>query len=284
MKQAFFWAEEEKRCLLCPHRCIVPEGKISRCGVRKNIGGVLYSLNYGKVLAAALDPIEKKPLYRFYPGSKIFSVGTFGCNFDCAFCQNHSLVHAMQENAALLFPKTSPEQLVSQALQTNSIGIAFTYNEPTVWYEYIADTAPLAKQAGLKTVLVTNGFIEEVPLTKILPVIDAMNIDLKAFSQDYYAKLCKGSVEPVLRSIRLAAKHCHVEVTCLVIEGKNSEANQMEQLASELANISTDIPLHISAFYPAYKMQDTPPTAPARILQLCKIAKKQLTFVFPGNI
>ena len=299
MKEAEFWKKESSflkneddkiRCLLCPHRCLIKEGQISRCLSRKNIGGKLYSLNYGKVLGAALDPIEKKPLYHFYPSSYIFSVGTFGCNFDCLFCQNHFLVHSVpieektEKKPNNYRDEVSPEELIEAVLKTPSIGIAFTYNEPTVWYEYIKDVLPLAKEKYLKTVLVTNGFIEEEPLHGILPMVDAMNIDLKSFSPQFYTKVCKGKIEPVINTIKRAASEIHVEVTCLVIEGYNSGDDEMEALSQMLSKIRPDIPLHISAFYPAYKMRDKPPTRPETIRHLCKTAQRNLKYVYPGNI
>lgn len=299
MKEAEFWKKESSflknednkiRCLLCPHRCLIKEGQSSRCLSRKNMGGKLYSLNYGKVLGAALDPIEKKPLYRFYPSTYIFSVGTFGCNFDCLFCQNHSLVHSVpieektEKKPNNYRDEVSPEELIGAVLKTPSIGIAFTYNEPTVWYEYIKDVLPLAKEKDLKTVLVTNGFIEEEPLHKILPMVDAMNIDLKSFSPQFYTKVCKGKIEPVINTIKKAASEIHVEVTCLVIEGYNSGDDEMEALSQMLSKIRPDIPLHISAFYPAYKMRDKPPTRPETIKHLCKTAQRNLKYVYPGNI
>ena len=299
MKEAEFWKNESSfleneddkiRCLLCPHRCLIKEGQSSRCLSRKNIGGKLYSLNYGKVLGAALDPIEKKPLYRFYPSSYIFSVGTFGCNFDCLFCQNHSLVHSVpieektEKKPNNYRDEVSPEELIGAVLKTPSIGIAFTYNEPTVWYEYIKDVLPLAKEKDLKTVLVTNGFIEEEPLHGILPMVDAMNIDLKSFSPQFYTKVCKGKIEPVINTIKRAASEIHVEVTCLVIEGYNSGDDEMEALSQMLSKIRPDIPLHISAFYPAYKMKDKAPTRPETIRHLCKTAQRNLKYVYPGNI
>jgi len=299
MKEAEFWKKESSfleneddkiRCLLCPHRCLIKEGQSSRCLSRKNIGGKLYSLNYGKVLGAALDPIEKKPLYRFYPSSYIFSVGTFGCNFDCLFCQNHSLVHSVpieektEKKPNNYRDEVSPEELIGAVLKTPSIGIAFTYNEPTVWYEYIKDVLPLAKEKDLKTVLVTNGFIEEEPLQGILPMVDAMNIDLKSFSPQFYTKVCKGKIEPVINTIKKAASEIHLEVTCLVIEGYNSGDDEMEALSQMLSKIRPDIPLHISAFYPAYKMRDKLPTKPETIRHLCKTAQRNLKYVYPGNI
>ena len=299
MKEAEFWKKESSfleneddkiRCLLCPHRCLIKEGQSSRCLSRKNMGGKLYSLNYGKVLGAAIDPIEKKPLYRFYPSSYIFSVGTFGCNFDCLFCQNHSLVHSVpieektEKKPNNYRDEVSPEELIGAVLKTPSIGIAFTYNEPTVWYEYIKDVLPLAKEKDLKTVLVTNGFIEEEPFKKILPMVDAMNIDLKSFSPQFYTKVCKGKIEPVINTIKRAASEIHVEVTCLVIEGYNSGDDEMEDLSQRLSKIRPDIPLHISAFYPAYKMRDKPPTRPETIKHLCKTAQRNLKYVYPGNI
>ncbi|MFA6669794.1 MAG: radical SAM protein, partial [Bacillota bacterium] len=197
------------RCFLCPHGCVLKPGQTGRCSVRRNKGGVLYSLNYGKVTACNVDPIEKKPLYHFYPGSRILSVGSFGCNLKCGFCQNHAIAHGTPGTVFV-----SPEGLADRAASAeDNIGIAYTYNEPSIWYEYVLDTARIARERGLKNVLVTNGYIGIKALEQLLPFIDALNIDVKAFSDAYYDSICSGRLSPVLDTVKAAAGRCHVEVT-----------------------------------------------------------------------
>lgn len=269
-------------CTLCPHRCDIPEGKTGRCRARSNQNGVIVCSNYGKLTALALDPIEKKPLARFYPGSRILSVGSYGCNLRCPFCQNSEIAMA---NASIPTVTASPEQLVRQAeelIPQGNIGLAFTYNEPLISYEYVLDCAKLAREHGLKTVLVTNGTICKEPLLKLLPYLDAMNIDLKGFTQQYY-DMVGGDLETVKETISLAAKHCHVEVTTLVIPGENDRTEEMEALASWLASVDPNIPLHISRFFPQYKMLDRPPTSVETIYRLRDVAAKHLRYVYTGN-
>lgn len=267
-------------CLLCPKHCHIAEGKTGLCLVRKNIEGVLISLNYGACSCGALDPIEKKPLIHFMPGSHIFSVGSMGCNFSCSFCQNHNFVHGGQALETI-----TPADVVDQAikLKPNNIGIAYTYSEPTVWYEFVYDTAVLAKKAGLKNVLVTNGYIEQTPLKKILPYIDAMNIDIKAFRKAFYTDVCRGELEHVKRTVTIAANQTHVEITTLVIPGLNDSVDEIRELAEWLSKISPQIPLHLTRYFPCHEM--IIPATPIQTLErLQKIASHYLQHVYLGNV
>ena len=269
-------------CTLCPHRCDIPEGRTGLCRARSNTGGAIVCGSYGRLTSLSLDPIEKKPLARFYPGSLILSAGSYGCNLRCPFCQNSEI--SMADGSAQTV-YVSPEQLVEKALELvpqGNIGIAFTYNEPLIGYEYVRDCAALAREHGLKTVLVTNGMICREPLLKLLPDIDAMNIDLKGFTQDFYKKL-GGDLETVKQTIMLAAKRCHVEVTTLVIPGENDGADEMDALSAWLSSVDPGIPLHISRFFPRYKMADKSPTPIETIYRLRDAAQKHLCFVYTGN-
>jgi pyruvate formate lyase activating enzyme len=248
-----------------------------------NVRGEVISENYGKITGFALDPIEKKPLYHFYPGSKILSVGSYGCNLNCPFCQNCdiSMVGAGEIETA----EISNEELVDRALDLKdrgNIGIAYTYNEPLIGYEFVRDVATLARSKGLKNVVVTNGYINEEPLKRLLPVIDAFNIDLKGFTEEYYHKL-RGDLETVKRSIKLASEQCHVEVTTLIVPGENDTEEEMRELSSWLASINPNIALHISRFFPRWQMQDKDATPVGQIFRLSKIAKNKLTYVHEGN-
>lgn len=272
------------RCDICPHRCALEEGQVGLCRARSNRGGVIVSENYGLVTSISLDPIEKKPLYRFYPGSYILSVGSFGCNFHCQFCQNHRISMTGKEQADCWY--LPPDELVDKALMLvdrGNIGLAFTYNEPLVGYEYVYDCAFLAREKNLKNVLVTNGYINEGPLLRLLPLIDAMNIDLKSFKPGFYQRI-GGNLEDVKRTIILCAAHCHVEVTTLIIPGENDSEEEMRELAGWLASVDPDIPLHISRFFPCYQMTDKRPTSPRKVYALADIAKKILHYVYVGNI
>ena len=279
---AKYWSNIDGKveCRLCPHGCKIGEDAVGICRARKNIGGELHTLNYGLVSSIALDPIEKKPLYHFYPGTYILSVGTFGCNFKCSFCQNWEIAH---DNPDLYVVTT--EQLVKEAKDLdNCLGIAFTYNEPSVWYEFVYDTCVLSKEAGLKNVLVSNGFISEEPLSDLLPYVDAMNIDVKAFTDRYYKELCKGNLEDVKRTVEIASKECHVEVTTLVLPGLNDAVEEIGEMSRWLASVNETIPLHLSRFFPNYKMKDLPPTLKETLLKAKEEAEKHLRFVHLGNV
>ena len=269
-------------CEICPHHCQLAVGEVGRCRARVNDGKKITALNYGKLTSVALDPIEKKPLYKFFPGSRILSVGSYGCNLNCPFCQNFEI--SMADST---FPtrNVTPEQLVALAQELvpqKNIGVAFTYNEPFISYEFVRDTSNLLKAVGLKSVLVTNGTVAPAALKKILPLIDAMNIDLKGFSQEIYSKL-GGDFETVRKTIATAAQSCHVEVTTLIVPTMNDSADEMNREAQWLATISKDIPLHISRFFPRYKVTNLPPTPVDKIYELVDVARRHLNFVFPGN-
>lgn len=279
------------KCHVCFRHCVLEEGKIGFCGARTVRDGKVVAYNYGKVSGLALDPIEKKPLNNFFPGSYILSVGSFGCNLRCPFCQNNDIswseeARIFAENAKVV----SPEELVEAALDTRTqgnIGIAFTYNEPLVGYEFVFDTAKLAKEHGLKTVLVSNGTAEPTVLAEIVPYIDAMNIDLKGFTDEYYDKLLGGSRKQVMDFISEAVKHCHVELTTLIIPGENDSEEEMRKMSVwihglEAAN-GKNIPLHISRFFPRFKMTDRDATDVRKVYRLAEVAREELEIVYTGN-
>ena len=287
---ARWWIPEEDRavrCLLCPRQCRIAEGKRGWCGVRENRGGGLFSLVYGYPVALQNDPIEKKPLYHFLPRTRIFSVGTLGCNLGCVFCQNDSLSAQVPHDGMNLrfFP---PEELVDLALQQHCQSIAFTYNEPTVFAEYAADTAVLAHKAGLKTVFVTNGFISPEAAREIYPHIDAANIDMKGFSEEFYASMCRASLQPVLDAVKLF--HCglgkHVELTNLVIPGKNDAPEMIDAWLDWVeAKLGFETPLHFSAYHPAFQFRSAPPTPPELLRKIGRHAESRgFKFVHLGNI
>lgn len=290
-KKAMFYKERSDgrvHCVLCPHNCIIHEDRVGICGVRKNMNGKLYSLNYSQIASMALDPIEKKPLYHFHPGSNIFSVGSLGCNFSCPFCQNHTISKVDVSDMDSKTVYTSSEELVEKALSLKSrgnIGIAYTYNEPSIWYEFVYDTAKLAKEKGLVNVMVTNGYLNPEPLRELLPFLDAMNIDLKAFNQDFYKNLVNGELEAVKGTIELATKaSTHVEVTTLVIPDLNDSPHEIEEMCRWLASLNPEIPLHLSRYFPRYEMRDKEPTSHRFLLYLADIARKHLKYVHLGNV
>lgn len=285
MKEArFYTSEREKvRCLLCPRRCLLAGGQEGVCGVRLAQDGKLYTANYGLCAAAHWDPVEKKPLYHFYPGQSIFSLGTFGCNLHCSFCQNWNLARGKQidggtsitpeEVLAILRRRGSPEKV---------LGVAYTYNEPTIWYEFVFDTARLLKQHHYRNVLVTNGYIEPEPLAELLPFIDAVNVDVKGFNDTFYREYCCGTLEPVLAAVERFAAACHIEVTCLLIPGANDNPNEIENLSRWLAAISPDLPLHLSRYFPAHRL-NLPPTPRSTMETAREIARRHLRYVYLGN-
>ena len=273
---------EKKICEICPKHCRLAVGEVGFCRARINDGEKITALNYGAVTSLALDPIEKKPLYKFFPGSRILSVGSYGCNLNCPFCQNFEISMA---DSTFPTKKILPAQLVALAAELTeqkNIGVAFTYNEPFISYEFVRDTSELLKARGLKSVLVTNGTVAPAALKKILPLIDAMNIDLKGFSQKIYS-LLGGDFETVRRTIELSAQSCHVEVTTLIVPTMNDSSEEMNLEAAWLAKISKDIPLHISRFFPRYKVRNLPPTPVEKIYELVEVAKGHLNFVYAGN-
>ena len=271
------------RCELCFHHCVLDVGQIGLCRARACQDGKIVSLNYGKLTSLALDPIEKKPLRRFHPGSLILSVGSFGCNLRCPFCQNHEI--SMAGDSGIQTVEVSPEQLAAKAAELvpqGNIGVAYTYNEPLIGYEYVQNCAALVHEQGMINVLVTNGTVEEEPWRALLPLIDAANIDLKGFTPAWYRRL-GGDLETVKRSIALAAERCHVEVTTLLIPRENDSEEEIRELARWLASISPEIPLHLSRFFPRYRMLDRPPAPVEQVCRLAETARGYLSYVYTGN-
>lgn len=265
-------------CTLCPQHCKLREGQPGLCKVRGHRNGEVVSLTYGEAAAWHLDPIEKKPLYHFYPGSWIFSVGAYGCNLRCFFCQNYEISQKFERGH-----KVTPEQLAELALRDESIGLCFTYSEPLVWYEMIADTAPLVKKQGGKVVLVSNGIIEGKHLEEIIPFLDAANIDIKAFSEEFYRKYTGGKLSWVLDTVKRLIGRVHTEVTTLVIPTLNDSPEEIEGLARWLAGLKVPVAWHLSKYYPRYK-SDIPPTDEKKLLELREIAKDYLPYVYLGNM
>jgi pyruvate formate lyase activating enzyme len=267
------------KCLLCPAECVLTEGKVGICGSRFNRGGQLMTDNFGELVTACYDPIEKKPLYHFYPGSTIFSTGANGCNFSCDNCQNWEI---SQTRVATQF--VPPEGLLDLARRNDSIGVAFTYTEPMIWFEYILQAGRLIKESGLKNVLVTNGYVNREPLEELLPLIDAANIDLKGMNPRFYKRVCKGKLEPVLNNVRLSYEAgVHIEITNLVIPEMNDSDSDFMALIDFVADVSKSIPLHFSAYYPTFKMTK-PPTPISSLLRAYELAAAKLDYVYLGNV
>lgn len=272
-------------CPVCMHRCCLEEGQRGLCGARKNEGGRILCGNYGKVTSLALDPIEKKPLKMFKPGSLVLSVGSYGCNLSCPFCQNHSISMAGRTGALPETVDVSPEVLAEKADQLKGFGntgLAFTYNEPLVGWEYVRDTARLVKERGMDNILVTNGSASAEVLEELLPYVDAMNIDLKGFRQEYYRKL-GGDLEMVKEFIARAARSCHVELTTLIVPGENDLPEEMEREAMWIRSVGEEIPLHVTRFFPRYRMTGREATDTAKVYSLAEQARKYLKYVFVGN-
>jgi pyruvate formate lyase activating enzyme len=276
------YENNKTECLLCPHFCKLDRGKTGICGVRKNTGKQIELTTYGVISGHAFDPVEKKPLYHFFPGSGILSIGSYGCNMRCDFCQNF---HISQNIPVSYGKQITPGQLVDEAIKTkNNIGIAFTYNEPVIWYEYIRDVAIAVKREGLHTVLVSNGFVNSAPLEEITGFIDAFNIDLKAFNNNFYRKLTGSDIEPVKNSIKqIARSGNHLEITTLIIPGENDTEKEMAQQVEWIADeAGTDVPLHLSRYFPTYH-RDNPATPDDLLLRLFEIASSRLNYVYMGN-
>lgn len=275
-------------CQLCPHFCQIKPDQVGICKVRKNVAGKLYSMNYGVVSAAALDPIEKKPLYDFYPGSHIFSIGSVGCNLKCVFCQNWQIATACDEAVRNADKNIPPEAILDAALKlvpNGNIGVAYTYNEPTVWFEYMRDIAALVKENNLKNVMVSNGFINPDPLNVLLELIDAFNIDLKGYSNDFYKRMTKSELDPVLRTLETIARNGnHLEIAYLVIPGENDDPKKFREITEWLKeHVGENATLHINRYFPNYKLQ-TPPTSLESLHELADIAKSLLPRVHIGNV
>ncbi|MBM3497287.1 MAG: AmmeMemoRadiSam system radical SAM enzyme [Armatimonadetes bacterium] len=281
-REAEFWSSEDGRirCALCPHRCLIAEGKRGLCGVRENQGGALVPLTYGRVTGAHLDPIEKKPLYHFHPGTWVLSIGSWGCNLSCDFCQNWHIADGEVPGSRLL-PQAAAA-LAERERANGNLGLAFTYNEPLIWFEYVLDTCRAVHERGLKNVLVTNGEIEPEPLEALLPHVDAMNVDIKAMGEGFYRRLCHGPHAPPRRTVERAFGRCHVEVTNLLIPGENDSAEQVGALVDWAAGVSDRLPVHFSRYHPAHKL--TVPATPRSSLERAyRLAREKLKYVYIGN-
>ncbi len=278
-------------CGVCFRHCQIAEGRLGFCGSRIARNGSVEAFNYGRITSLALDPIEKKPLRRFCPGSMILSVGSFGCNLRCPFCQNHEISWSEQARAFAKTAETiSPEALADlayRARQRGNIGVAFTYNEPLVGYEFVRDTARLVKEKGMQNVMVTNGTAELSVLGELAPVIDAMNIDLKGFSDRWYRDVLGGDLRQVMAFIEAAVRTCHVELTTLIVPGENDSEAQMRELSRWVSRLKNpdgeDVPLHISRFFPRFHMQDRNATDVRTVYRLAQIARESLQYVYTGN-
>jgi pyruvate formate lyase activating enzyme len=283
------------KCGVCFRHCDIPEGGTGFCGARTCEGGTVRPANYGMLTSLALDPIEKKPLSRFRPGSMILSAGSFGCNLRCPFCQNHQI--SWSDEAFSLAKRAEyvpPEELARIAASLRdrgNIGLAFTYNEPLIGYEYVRDAAKLIREAGMVNVMVTNGTAELSAYSELAPYIDAMNIDLKGFTEHYYKDLLKGNLETVKSLISDAVRHCHVELTTLIIPGENDSEDEMREMCGWIAGlknaagetIGRDIPLHVSRFHPCFHMTDRLATDVGKVYRLAEVAREKLKFVYTGN-
>ncbi|RKZ31394.1 AmmeMemoRadiSam system radical SAM enzyme [bacterium] len=279
--EAMFWESLENnmvQCKLCPHNCRIKPNDSGICRIRGNIDGKLYATGYAETTSLAMDPIEKKPLFHFKPGSYILSVAPNGCNLCCKWCQNWEISQSKVNTQHI-----DPDVLITIALGERANGIAFTYSEPLIWYEYIIDVAKQGHSRNLSMVAVTNGYINPEPLEKILPYIDAFNIDLKSMNPEVYKKHIGGKLEPVLETIKIAAKYKLVEITYLIIPTINDMEKEIHRLVDFIAEVNPDIPLHFSRYYPSYQF-DVPPTSPEILMKAYQIAKQKLSYVYIGNL
>jgi len=289
MKEALFFEainNQTVTCHLCPHECRIPEGHRGICAVRQNTKGRLYSLVYEKVIAEHVDPIEKKPLFHFYPGSKSYSIATAGCNFRCRHCQN-SAISQMPHNGDMLVGRLcNPAEIVSKAQAADCKSISYTYTEPTIYFEYAYETARIASQNGLKNVFVTNGYINSPPLNEIAPYLHAANVDLKSFSDSFYKEICGARLQPVLDAICLYKQlGIWIEITTLIIPGYNDSVPELQRIASFIAHVGNDIPWHVTAFFPTYQLVDCPKTSFEQLMLAREIGLNAgLRYVYTGNI
>lgn len=289
MQEAMFYNKakgKEAQCYLCAHNCKIALGQFGFCGVRQNIQGVLNTLVYAEVIAANVDPIEKKPLYHFLPGSMSFSIATVGCNFRCGFCQNWQISQVSGQDNAREVYKLMPERIVEEAKKNHCQSISYTYTEPTIFFEYAYDIAKVAKQAGLKNIFVTNGYMSREALETISPYLDAANIDLKSFREKFYVENCKGHLQPVLDSIKLAKKlGVWIEITTLIIPGYNDSVSELSDIAGFIASVGKDIPWHISRFHPDYHFLNQKLTPIETLKKAEDLGKKAgLDHVYLGNV
>jgi len=288
LKEALYYEKLENKsvqCHICPRNCIISDGKRGFCGVRENRAGTLFSLSYGKLVSVHVDPIEKKPLFHFYPATSAFSIATAGCNLRCKFCQNWEISQRKPEEVHYSY--IEPRQLVNKAKESGSPTIAYTYTEPTIFYEYMLETAKLARQVGLKNIMHSCGYINEEPLRELIPYLDAANIDLKGFSDDYYQKLSEATLEPVLNTLEILKKEgVHLEITNLVLPGFNDDPEIIIKMCLWIKeNLGTDVPLHFSRFFPMYQLLSLNPTPVASLERARKIALDcGLKYVYIGNV
>lgn len=290
MKEAMLYekiGDKKVQCNLCAHRCKINEGKKGICLVRENRDGTLYTLVYGRTISQHVDPIEKKPLFNFYPGTTAYSIATVGCNFKCQFCQNWEISQMVRDEHLIMGNEASPESIVENAKKYGSKSIAYTYTEPTIFFEYAYDTAKLAHEVDIKNVFVTNGYMTEEAIKKIEPYLDAANVDLKSFSDDFYRKLCGAKLQPVLDALKLMKKlGIWVEVTTLIIPTLNDSSEELREIAKFIVNeLGEGTPWHISRFYPAYNLRDKPPTPIETIHKAREIGLNEgLKYVYEGNV
>ncbi|MCD6232321.1 AmmeMemoRadiSam system radical SAM enzyme [Candidatus Aerophobetes bacterium] len=289
MKEAMFYEKlENKRvkCNLCPHQCLISNFKKGICRVRENKEGILYTLVYGKVVSYAIDPVEKKPLYHFYPGASIFSLATVGCNFRCLNCQNYSISQLPREQNEIEGENFSPEEIISLTEKSNCQGIAYTYTEPTIFFEYAYEICQLARKKEIKNIFVTNGFISEEALRKIIPFMDAVNVDLKSFSEEFYKKICGASLKPILNNLKIMKKRgVWIEVTTLIIPTLNDSEEELKKIAKFILSLGEEVPWHLSRFYPTYKLKDLPPTPLETLHRAREIGLKMgIRYVYTGNV
>lgn len=291
MKKATLYKKQKGKnvkCTACRHFCTIRDGEFGLCGIRKNEEGILYLTVYGLTSGTGIDPVEKKPLFHFMPGSQVFSVGTIGCNFACAFCQNAWMSQANKDSSVPIPPleELPPEEIVEFCLEEDIPIIAYTYNEPAIFFEYTYDTAKLASKEGIKNIYVSNGYASKEAIDKISPYLDGINIDLKAFTENFYKDLCKARLEPVLDNIKYYYKKgIWVEITTLIIPTKNDSEKELTQIAQFIASISKSIPWHVTRFTPTYKMDKIPSTPEETIKKAYQIGKKAgLEYVYAGNI
>lgn len=280
--------ENKVKCNLCSHRCVIKDGKRGKCGVRENRAGVLETLVYGRVIARHIDPIEKKPLFHFMPGTPSYSIATVGCNFKCMFCQNADIAQMPSDHKGMIMGDyCKPEEIVQAAEEGNCKSIAYTYTEPTVYFEFAFDIAKLAHEKGIKNVFVTNGYMTSEALHMISPFLDAANVDLKAFTNSFYKEYCDGKIEPVKETLKLMKSlGVFLEVTTLIIPGLNDDSNELKELALFIANsLGTDTPWHISRFHPTYKLADRPSTPVETLVRARETGiKAGLKYVYTGNV
>ena len=289
MKEAYLYEkldQDRVRCFLCNHKCLIKAEASGICGVRQNQSGSLFTLVYDKVIAAHIDPIEKKPLFHFLPGSRSYSIATVGCNFKCLFCQNADISQMPSDSHRIYGEKMLPQEIVQKAVRTQAATLAYTYTEPTIFFELALDTARLAAKAGLKNIFVSNGYMSEECLKEIYPNLHGANIDLKAYSDSFYKEQCGAKLEPVLKNLAtLVELGVWLEVTTLIIPGLNDSVKELKSLARFLADLSPDIPWHISRFHPTYRLLNLPATPAETIHRACELGHEAgLKYVYPGNL